>query len=132
LATAAAAAIADVEAGHQVQLNSRSAATAREKRERATTLGAARNKQVFSTWNNTSLTFRATLNSSQSPCKQEKIAQKIVCVCVGVCEFSLSLSFFLSGSLSLSIVSLSFFLSVWCSFCLSLSCLLCLLAVSLF
>jgi hypothetical protein len=35
-----------------------------ERKERATTLGAARNKQVFSTWNNTSLTFRAALNSS--------------------------------------------------------------------
>jgi hypothetical protein len=76
-----------------------------ERKERVTTLGAARNKQVFSTWNNTSLTFRAALNSSQSPCKQEEIAEKIVCVC----EFSLSLN------------CLSFFHSVGCSLSLSLS-----------
>jgi hypothetical protein len=89
-----------------------------ERKERVTTLGAARNKQVFSTWNNTSLTFRAALNSSQRPCKQEDIAEKIVCVC----EFSLSLN------------CLSFFPSVGCSLslCLCLSLWLCLLAVSLF
>jgi len=43
-----------------------------ERKERATTLGAARNKQVFSTWNNTSLTFRATLNSSQVHANKKK------------------------------------------------------------
>jgi hypothetical protein len=127
---ATAAAIADVEAGHQAQLNSRAAAAAaREKKERVTTLGAARNKQVLSTWNNTSLTFRAAaLNSSQSPCKQEEVAEKIVCVCVNC------VSLFLSFCLALSLSQLSLFLS-FClvlSLFLFLSLLLCLLAVPLF
>ncbi len=87
-----------------------------ERKERVTTLGTARNKQAFSTWNNTSLTFRAALNSSQSPCKQEEIAEKIVCV----------------NSLSLSIVSLSFLLlgALSLSVSLSLFCFDCLLFLS--
>ncbi len=102
-----------------------------ERKERVTTLAAGRNKQVFPSWNNTSLTFRAALNSSQSPYKQEEIAEKLcVCVCVCVSVSIVSLSFFLSVWFSLSLNCLSFFLSVWCSFSLCLSYFVCLLFLS--
>jgi hypothetical protein len=133
LATAAAAAIADIEAGHQVQLNSRAAATAREKRESDNPWSSEKQTSVFYLEQHFTHLQSYTQLLSKSM-QTRKNSSKNLCVCVGVCEFSLSLSFFLSGSLSLN--CLSFLLSVWCSvslsLCLSLSLLLCLLAVSLF